>query len=133
MAIRTALFTAAFTAALALIFAGPALAGSRGGSSAGLSAGGNTIAGPGSVRAILDDVDTLADGVDQDVCVTVVARSGKLATDVRLDMTDVDAVVSSMVVGSGDTRALCQNNNETVQVTCVGPNRCEYSWRMDRK
>jgi hypothetical protein len=114
-----------------MLFAGPAFAKST--KAAGLAIGGNTIAGPGSTTALIDGVDVLADGIDEDICVTIAVNSGKSSTDVRLDLTDDNASVSSMLVGSGSTAALCQNNNMTVQVTCVGPQSCDYSWRVDRK
>lgn len=128
MAIRMILFSAA----AAMVLAAPAFAGSSRSSSA-LSTGGNTIAGPGVSRAEVEDVDTLVDSVSEDVCVTMSVKKGKSSTDVRLDLTDGDLAVSSLVVGSGTTAALCQNDNDTIQATCVGPTRCEYSWRVDRK
>jgi hypothetical protein len=97
-----------------------------------LTAGGNTIAGPGTIKAALDEVDTLAANVDENVCVTV-QNSGKGVADIRLDMTDNAQAVQGISVPPGLTTALCQNNNITVQVTCMGAKGCTYSWRVDRK
>ena len=124
MKIRT-LFLAAAAVAL---FATPALAGSK----AGLAVGGNTIAGPGTVKSLPNDVDTLASNVDEDVCVTI-ANAGKGIASIQLDMTDDNPTVDSIIVAAGTTSALCQKNNVTVQVTCLADRSCAYSWRMDKK
>ena len=129
MIIRAVLIAAALT----LVFSGPAFAGKNSSSGAKLLASGNTIAGPGSNRASLDETDVLADGVEEDICVTVAASSGKASTALRIDLIDVEAVESSMALNSGETAALCQNDTETVQVVCLGPTSCSYSWRVDRK
>ena len=117
------------SAAIALMIATPAVAGGN----SDLEAGGNTIAGPGSVKSAFDAVTVVAASVNEDVCVTV-QNSGKAgANDVRLDLIDENAGVTSGTVGGGTTAALCQENNETVQVTCMGTKSCSYSWRIDKK
>lgn len=110
--------------AVAVMLATPALAGKSG----GLVAGGNTIAGPGSVTALLNNVNVLADGVNEDVCVTV-GHSGNGVADVTLDLTDEAAGVVSTLVAARDTTALCQGNHVTVQTTCMAVKSCPYYWR----
>lgn len=123
MKIRTLLLTAA----VAVLFATPAIAGKS-----TLTVGGNTIAGPGTVKALPDDVDTLANNVDENVCVTIV-NSGKGVSSVRLDMTDDNPTLVSTTIPAGVTAAYCQNNNITVQIVCLADKSCDYSWRVDRK
>ena len=118
------------SAAIALMIATPAVAGGN----EDLEAGGNTIAGPGSVKSVIDAVNVIAASVNENVCVTV-QNSGKKAgvNDVKLDLIDDSAGITSGTVSGGATAALCQENNESVQVTCLGPKTCSYSWRIDKK
>ena len=124
MKIRTILLSAA----IAVLFSAPAMAAGK----ATLTVGGRTIAGPGSVKALPDDVDTLANNVDENVCVTIV-NSGKGVSSVQLNMTDDNPTLMSTTVPAGVTAAYCQNTNITIQIVCLADKSCDYSWRVDRK
>lgn len=115
--------------ALALLLgASPAMASS---SAAGLTAGGFTIGGPGTTSlaaAAVQAVYTDASG-NVDACVTI-SNTGRSA--VRVDLTGSGNVTAD--VAAGATRALCTEEVELIELTClgVGTANCTTQWRVDR-
>ena len=115
----------ALAAILMLAWATPALAAK----SVPLAAGGRTLAGPGTASLALNATATVyTDGAGSaDACATVVV-SGSAA--VRLSM--VAGSTSTIDVPVGASGALCKNNLERADLTCLGgTNSCSAQWRVD--
>jgi hypothetical protein len=91
--------------------------------------GGRTISGPGSLAIAPGfQVRVHADGsVSNDVCVTVVNTGGSLVT-----LTLTGSTTPAMDVNPGDSRALCVENVQFVDVTCAGESSCSAQWRVDQ-
>jgi len=117
----------ALAAALILAIASPALAAS----SAGMTAGGNTLAGPGTTNLGLNATETVYTdaSANADTCVTVI-NAGK--SPVRLSLVDVNPSTSTIDVAVGTSAALCVNETQRVDLTCLGVNTCSAQWRVDR-
>ena len=115
----------ALLAILSLCLAGTAAAkGNKGGT---LTVGGNTIAGPGNVSMGSGITVAVVDGIDEDICTTLVNSSK--ASSVLLEL--VGEGTDSVVVAAGATRGFCMDNTDTVQITCQGPDSCSAGWRVD--
>jgi len=116
----------ALAAALILGIAGPAVAATSG----GMTAGGNTLAGPGTTNLGLNATATVYtdSSANSDTCVTVI-NIGKSA--VRLSIVDSNPSTTSIDLAIGASNALCRDNTERVDLTCLGVNTCSAQWRVD--
>ena len=97
------------------------------------SADGNTIAASAKKQTLaFQATRTLLSGLNgEDVCATIVNRSDKTGV-ILLNMTDDGASTTSAVIAKAKSAALCVINTETVEVECIGPKKCAFTWSVDR-
>ena len=100
-------------------------------------AGGNTIAASGKTQTLaFEDSRTLASGLSDgneagtDVCATIINQSDKNGR-IELTLTDVSAGTTTSQIAKAKSSALCGQDTESVGVTCLGPNKCAFTWSVD--
>ncbi|MBW2294834.1 MAG: hypothetical protein JRG89_23160 [Deltaproteobacteria bacterium] len=101
-------------------------------------AGGNTIAASAKKSTVVFGASRiLASGLAEigdkgpDVCATIVNSSDKTAL-ILLTLTDAFAATSNTTIAKGTSLGLCLEDAESVEVECLGPKKCSFTWSIDR-
>ena len=125
MTIQSIFRTLLVTGAL-LAISGPALA------------DGNTIAASGKSSTLgVGMTRTLASGLGvpgdfgTDVCTTIVNRSDKTGL-IQLTLTDDNAASASTTIPKAKSLGLCRQDTLMVEIECLGPKKCAFTWSVDQ-
>jgi hypothetical protein len=125
MTIQSILKTLLVTAAL-MAMSGTALA------------NGNTIAASGKSATLgVGMTRTLASGLGvandfgTDVCTTIINRSDKTGL-ILLTLTDEVAASNSTTIPKAKSLGLCRKDTLMVEVECLGPKKCAFTWSVDK-
>ncbi|MBW2291928.1 MAG: hypothetical protein JRG94_06410 [Deltaproteobacteria bacterium] len=103
-------------------------------------AGGNTIAASAKKSTVVPgESRTLASGLGEaddkgpDLCATILNSSDKTA-DILLTLTDVfvASTPSTATIAKGTSLGLCLKDVESVEVECLGPKKCAFTWSIDK-
>jgi len=96
-------------------------------------AGGNTIAASAKKQTLaFQATRTLLSGLEgEDVCTTIINRSDKTGL-IQLTLTDDGAASSISVIPKSKSSALCVIDTEAIEVECLGPKKCAFTWSVDK-
>ena len=96
-------------------------------------ADGNTIAGSGRTQNLgFEDTRTLVSGLaGENVCATIINRSDKTGL-IEITLTDDLAGTTTSQIAKSKSSALCGMDTESVAVECLGPQRCAFTWSIDK-
>ncbi|MCP5043066.1 MAG: hypothetical protein GY944_18735 [bacterium] len=98
-----------------------------------VAADGNQIAASQKSQTLASpDSLTLLSGLSgEKVCTTIVNVSEKTAV-IQLTLTDDSMGSVTSTIAKGKSSALCEMDAEMVEVECLGPRKCAFTWSVDR-